>query len=81
MTTCPCCFDRLLRHIHNHEIYFFCRTCWQEMPVLSEEKCSLQSKDVMRKLPTILHQREKRNASCCGLQNKENVAHTTLVSV
>jgi hypothetical protein len=39
MHYCPCCSDRLLRHIRttpqsgHSGIYWFCRQCWQEMPV------------------------------------------------
>jgi ribosomal protein L37AE/L43A len=32
MTTCPCCSDSMLRHIRHHQVYWFCRSCWQEMP-------------------------------------------------
>lgn len=32
MTTCPCCSSPLLRHIRHHNVYWFCRSCWQEMP-------------------------------------------------
>lgn len=24
----------MLRHIQHHRVYWFCRSCWQEMPVL-----------------------------------------------
>ncbi len=80
MNNCPCCSDQLLRHIHNHEVYFFCRTCWQEMPVPSEEYYSLYPKKVIRKLSTLLHQPEQRNASYCDIRNKESI-RTTLISV
>jgi hypothetical protein len=33
MNSCPCCSDILLQHIKGSEIYWFCRSCWQEMPV------------------------------------------------
>ncbi|TAF05089.1 MAG: hypothetical protein EAZ77_14660 [Nostocales cyanobacterium] len=35
MNYCPCCSDLLLRHISSSHKYWFCRTCWQEMPVMS----------------------------------------------
>ncbi|PIG92311.1 hypothetical protein CSQ79_16950 [Gloeocapsopsis sp. IPPAS B-1203] len=78
MNNCPCCSDQLLRHIHNHEVYFFCRTCWQEMPVLSEEY-NLYPKKVIR-LSTLLYQPKQRNASYCNIRNQENI-RTTLISV
>lgn len=36
MNNCPCCSNQLLRHIRGHELYFFCRRCWQEMPVMRQ---------------------------------------------
>lgn len=36
MSDCPCCSHRLLRHIRNHEIYWFCPHCRQDMPNPSE---------------------------------------------
>ncbi|MBE9212392.1 hypothetical protein IQ247_06655 [Plectonema cf. radiosum LEGE 06105] len=33
MNFCPCCNDTLLSHISNNHTYWFCPTCWQEMPV------------------------------------------------
>lgn len=34
MNLCPCCSDRLLRHVRHNNIYWFCSRCHQEMPVL-----------------------------------------------
>lgn len=34
MPNCPCCSDELLHYVHGTSIYWFCRSCWQEMPVL-----------------------------------------------
>lgn len=33
---CPCCSYSLLRHLRHQKIYWFCRRCWQEMPLLEE---------------------------------------------
>ncbi|MFH7028264.1 MAG: hypothetical protein ACHBN1_23405 [Heteroscytonema crispum UTEX LB 1556] len=33
--SCPCCGGSLLRHIRQGELYWFCKTCWQEVPVLT----------------------------------------------
>jgi ribosomal protein L37AE/L43A len=35
MPKCPCCSDKLLRHARNSGIYWFCPSCWQEMPDFS----------------------------------------------
>lgn len=32
MKVCPCCSGQMQRHIEKHQIYWFCRHCWQEMP-------------------------------------------------
>ncbi|MFW6359769.1 MAG: hypothetical protein ACOC0N_11240 [Chroococcales cyanobacterium] len=40
MSDCPCCSHRLLRHIRKNEVYYFCRNCWQEMPLLENLKPS-----------------------------------------
>ncbi|MGD1871863.1 MAG: hypothetical protein ACFB02_02305 [Mastigocoleus sp.] len=31
---CPCCGGSLLRHFRQGEVYWFCKTCWQEVPSL-----------------------------------------------
>ncbi|WP_407888559.1 hypothetical protein [Scytonema sp. NUACC26] len=54
MNYCPCCSHQLLRHIRSNEIYWFCRSCWQDMPVMSGHKCILTcetSEATVRKLP------------------------------
>lgn len=33
MTGCPCCSNQMLRHVRQSQVYWFCRQCWQEMPV------------------------------------------------
>jgi ribosomal protein L37AE/L43A len=33
--SCPCCGDRLLRHVRHDEVYWFCKTCYQEIPLLT----------------------------------------------
>ncbi|MBD2361575.1 hypothetical protein H6G36_10350 [Anabaena minutissima FACHB-250] len=37
MTNCPCCSSLLLRHIRNSQVHWFCRHCWQDMPVFYRE--------------------------------------------
>ena len=31
---CPCCSNKLMHHISHHRDYWFCRSCWQEMPAI-----------------------------------------------
>lgn len=35
MNRCPCCSEQLLRHARNNQVYWFCTSCWQEMPDLA----------------------------------------------
>jgi ribosomal protein L37AE/L43A len=33
MNNCPCCGNPLLRHVrHGSNVYWFCQSCWSEMP-------------------------------------------------
>jgi len=32
--TCPCCGNSLLRHVRRQGIYWFCNSCYQEVPSL-----------------------------------------------
>lgn len=34
--SCPCCGSPLLRHIRQGELYWFCKSCWQEVPMLTQ---------------------------------------------
>lgn len=43
MTDCPCCSNQLLRHVRQHQVYWFCRHCWQEMPVYNFNRRDLLS--------------------------------------
>ncbi len=38
MNNCPCCSHTLLQHVRTSGSYWFCRHCWQEMPILTEKK-------------------------------------------
>ncbi|NEQ25894.1 MAG: hypothetical protein F6K28_43945 [Microcoleus sp. SIO2G3] len=33
--SCPCCDRPLLRHVRHRGVYWFCQSCWQEVPLLS----------------------------------------------
>lgn len=34
MTQCPCCSEKLLRHLRRGQVEWFCIHCWQIMPDL-----------------------------------------------
>lgn len=38
MNQCPCCSNSMLRHFRNHQTYWFCRSCWQEMPLFESQR-------------------------------------------
>lgn len=38
--TCPCCGGSILRHIRHGELYWFCLSCRQEVPLLTISRLS-----------------------------------------
>lgn len=59
MNYCLCCSGVLLQHIRGHETYWFCRHCWQEMPVLGVSRTKLFSYPLSCKLPELATTQEK----------------------
>ncbi len=57
MTSCPCCSNQLLRHIRHQEVYWFCTSCWQEMPnldsLLKNDKEEMAGKTVVTRTDLI----------------------------
>ena len=47
MTKCPCCSHPMLQHVHNNQVYWFCRNCWQEMPLVTSRKDSHYSNQII----------------------------------
>ncbi|WP_081603003.1 hypothetical protein [Fortiea contorta] len=37
---CPCCGGSLLRHVRQSELYWFCQSCRQEVPLLTISRLS-----------------------------------------
>ncbi|MBD2683597.1 MULTISPECIES: hypothetical protein [Nostoc] len=79
MNYCPCCSGVLLEHIRGGETYWFCRHCWQEMPVYNWNEPSSFAEAVIGKLPskpqhvehgnTTIYVRQRRSISgWIGLQ-------------
>jgi hypothetical protein len=75
MTTCPCCSNQLLRHIRNNQRVWFCRHCWQEMPLFTTVISPLGSQlGLTQESP--IHASKEQNmrtslpfAACCSLGN------------
>ncbi|MEA5619677.1 hypothetical protein VB711_17790 [Cronbergia sp. UHCC 0137] len=38
--TCPCCGGSVLRHVRQGELYWFCLSCRQEVPLLGISRIS-----------------------------------------
>lgn len=56
MNNCPCCSDKMLRHIRHREIYWYCPSCRQEMPNFQRllNKSSLLSNIELEKKQPVL---------------------------
>ena len=35
---CPCCSNKLIHYINHDRDYWFCKTCWSEMPIIKDCK-------------------------------------------
>ncbi len=70
MNYCPCCSDLLLEHIRGRETYWFCRHCWQEMPVYNWNKSSSFAEAVIRKIPRKIQKEERANTPIYGKQRQ-----------
>lgn len=54
MNYCPCYSDVLLQHVRRGETYWFCRNCWQEMPVLGVSRRRISPSANSCKLPRLV---------------------------
>ncbi|MFH7026198.1 MAG: hypothetical protein ACHBN1_12525 [Heteroscytonema crispum UTEX LB 1556] len=63
MNYCPCCSSQLLRHTRGTQVYWFCRNCWQIMPIIQNWKqCNDSAEFVLEESARTLQQRETPNA-------------------
>jgi uncharacterized Zn finger protein (UPF0148 family) len=49
--SCPCCDSPLLRHFRQGGVYWFCTSCWQEVPLLAVKKMPRPENIVVRPRP------------------------------
>ncbi|MEH2240978.1 MAG: hypothetical protein V7K30_33150 [Nostoc sp.] len=68
MNYCPCCSSLLLEHIRHAESFWFCRHCWQEMPVYNLNESSSFTEAVMGKLPRKPQKEKRRNTTVYASQ-------------
>ena len=59
MNNCPCCKDTLLCHISHNHVYWFCPSCWQEMPVCELANSHSLTEVISGKLSTMHQKIEK----------------------
>ncbi|AFY55500.1 hypothetical protein Riv7116_3020 [Rivularia sp. PCC 7116] len=62
MNYCPCCKDILLHHADSGGAYWFCRSCWQAMPVCSCKQLIQSSETMPTELPPQLNPLNKANS-------------------
>ncbi|MFM2062867.1 MAG: hypothetical protein RLZZ507_2537 [Cyanobacteriota bacterium] len=67
MNYCPCCSDLLLKHIRNSQSYWFCRSCWQEMPVINKNLSSSLVKAILNPIPK-KNQKQKQDHRYASLK-------------
>ncbi|AFY75935.1 MAG: hypothetical protein IGR93_17345 [Hydrococcus sp. C42_A2020_068] len=67
MSNCPCCGNSLLRHVRHGNVYWFCQSCWAEMPNF----------DLMRMINP--HRKLQQHLSPLERENQGKLAEVTCV--
>jgi ribosomal protein L37AE/L43A len=49
--TCPCCSNSLLRHVRQGKLYWFCTSCWQEVPLFAVGQTARAEASAVRERP------------------------------
>ncbi len=70
MNYCPCCSGLLLQHIRSSGVYWFCRNCWEEMPVFIGKIPDSLSKDMPDRMMGEFTQKAERNIFLSLTQGK-----------
>ena len=87
MNYCPCCTDILLRHTNGNGIYWFCRTCWQAMPVSEYNKADSLTEISSNNLSQIINKLKKATSLTASQtedtksSNQSDVSPTGLVEI
>jgi hypothetical protein len=62
MISCPCCSGLLLPHIRSDaKIHWFCRHCWQDMPVFSLTTTAGFTETIVERMSRNFQQKEQSN--------------------
>ena len=76
---CPCCQDKLLCHISNNHLYWFCPTCWQAMPVSTLLNSDSFTDTILRKTAKIPQKLEQKSVVCH--KSPKNTSEIALMEV
>ncbi len=49
--SCPCCDSPLLRHFRQGGVYWFCTSCWQEVPLFAVGQTARAEVSAVRERP------------------------------
>ncbi len=73
MNYCPCCQDTLLSHISHNHTYWFCPTCWQEMPASALPNTHSLREAISNKLSNMHQKRDKSSlpSSECSVNSSD----------
>lgn len=72
MNYCPCCRDTLLCHISHNHIYWFCPSCWQEMPVCELANSHSLTQEISGKISRMHQEIEKSSLNhACKINSSE----------
>jgi hypothetical protein len=71
MNYCPCCSGILLQHVRGSEIAWFCRHCWQDMPVLNCNRSGLLTETRKEEILSTSDLRENIQATSYVNQHKK----------
>jgi hypothetical protein len=71
MNYCLCCSGVLLQQVRGSEIGWFCRHCWQDMPVLTCNTSGLLEDALREEIPNKPKIRQKAQATSYVSQHKK----------
>ncbi len=71
MNQCPCCQDTLLCHISNNHIYWFCPSCWQEMPTSALANSHSFTETILRQTSKV-HQKLEESSLICSKRSNNS---------
>ena len=67
MTGCSCCSNQMLRLVRQSQVYWFCRQCWQEMPVYNLSVSTLNRYDLSRAINLVAQLATKKQHSALAV--------------